>query len=293
MRLSYSKINTFKECRKKYFYQYIEKLRPKTKALALMMGEALQNALEALYRDFREKKGKYVGLGNKINKEQVAKDLKIILDDIDNYFFDKGITEPTIISTINAMFQGYVKKHYYNDLLIIDEYIPEYEYEKELFPGVTLLVKIDGLVRTGNLWWIFENKSTSGDPRTVKAELSFGDQGKTYLYGVDKEAEGVIFNVIKKPSIRLKKSESTEDFLKRLIDEYVLTPEKYILREDATYSNKQMEEFEKDTFQVAREMVDCCAYYRTCGKHCGYCPFEPLCSGYGDMSQYDKREDNK
>ena len=152
------------------------------------------------------------------------------------------------------------------------------------------MVKVDGLVRIKNLWWIFENKSTSGDPRTVKAELSFGDQGKTYLYGVDKKAEGVIFNVIKKPSIRIRQSESVEDFLKRLIDEYVLTPEKYILREDATYSNKQMEEFEKDTHQVAREMVNCYTYYRTCGKHCGYCPFEPLCSGYGDMGQYDKKE---
>ena len=291
MRLSYSKIKMFKECRKKYFYNYIEKIEPKRKSLALMMGESLQNAIEALYSDFNSKRSTYVDKGGNVNYELMSEALGCIQGQITSYFIDKGIDDPTIIHTVGSMFQGYVKKYYNEDLKDIKEYLPEYECQKELMPGVSLIVKVDGLVKKANdSWWIFENKSTSGDPRKVKTELSYNDQGKTYIYGIDREVKGVVFNIIKKPSIRINKKESVSDFLKRLIDEYILTPEKYILREETYYSAEQMKEFEKDTYQVANDIVNCCAYYRSPSEGCAYCPYEPLCSGYGDYSNYNVKK---
>jgi hypothetical protein len=51
LRLSYSKVRTYTECPKKYYFHYVEKLREKTKSGALLFGTAFDKAVEAVLKD--------------------------------------------------------------------------------------------------------------------------------------------------------------------------------------------------------------------------------------------------
>ncbi len=50
-RLSYSAVSTYESCGKKYFFSYVEKLRPTVQSSALLFGSAFDKAIEAVLKD--------------------------------------------------------------------------------------------------------------------------------------------------------------------------------------------------------------------------------------------------
>lgn len=56
IRISFSQLNTLESCQAKYYYQYIEKYRDKYLGSALGFGLALDNAINKILEDYRDKK---------------------------------------------------------------------------------------------------------------------------------------------------------------------------------------------------------------------------------------------
>ncbi|MFW5891001.1 MAG: PD-(D/E)XK nuclease family protein, partial [bacterium] len=50
LKLSYSKISTWKRCKKKFFYKYVEGIKPKKKSLAPRLGGMGHIGLETYYK---------------------------------------------------------------------------------------------------------------------------------------------------------------------------------------------------------------------------------------------------
>jgi hypothetical protein len=61
LKLSHSSVSSYQTCARKYYYHYIEKLRPKEQSAALLWGSAIDTALNYLLLDINKQRVDYLG----------------------------------------------------------------------------------------------------------------------------------------------------------------------------------------------------------------------------------------
>lgn len=110
----------------------------------------------------------------------------------------------------------------------------------------------DALYKTkqGKLW-LQETKTSSGiSAEAFESKLNFDFQSLFYAVATELErterVAGVLYNIIFKPTIRLKKDETLEDYKNRLTDSIKTDPDKYFLRYEIVFTKKRTEEFVAD-----------------------------------------------
>lgn len=101
------------------------------------------------------------------------------------------------------------------------------EYECE---GKTIAGKIDLVAEIGGKIWLIDHKFLSqiSDPN----EYKFSSQMDSYLLALSKmdiHCEGIIWNIIHKPTIRVKKNETIDEYLTRLQDDVASRPDFYYM----------------------------------------------------------------
>ena len=109
--------------------------------------------------------------------------------------------------------------------------------------------KIDGVYREGrdkNRLWIFESKTKSeidqeGLHRTLRQDL----QTMMYCLAVQhlhqEQVSGILYNVIRRPSIRPRQNESLVEFARRCKDDYLTRPEFYFHRWEVLLDKNDLE----------------------------------------------------
>jgi hypothetical protein len=100
-------------------------------------------------------------------------------------------------------------------------------------------------------WWILETKTAA--PSTLTPDyfnrVHIDSQVMGYMYGgkevLGKFPKGIIYNVIKKPGIRLKKGETMQAFQQRVYLEYVkfAQTKNYFTRQQLIVSHARLEEW--------------------------------------------------
>lgn len=108
---------------------------------------------------------------------------------------------------------------------------------------------------------LFEHK-TMGTIREdiLKRKLSIDKQNMFYILAELAENKNlkklneVLYNILRRPQIRVKQDESKEDFIARLDTDIQDRPDFYFLRYPVTYSNKDLEKFEDSTFNKLVEI---------------------------------------
>lgn len=161
----------------------------------------------------------------------------------------------------------------------------EQELEKQI--GVhTLHGFVDGLSEDG---YIVEHKTTSADIAEggeYEYNLLWDEQVLAYmsLSGLRK----VHYTVCKKPTIRLKKDESDEEFYNRMVAWYDEDTENKIRVFTVERTDEEVAQWEQDFVTIADEMERGVIYKNTC--HCMQygrrCEYSSVCLHYDPEQQY-------
>ena len=205
-----------------------------------------------------------------------------------------------------AMLEGYFNK-YNGDPANIEKSTPEIKFEVPITNPKTgassktfyLAGKIDRLVKSGE-WWIEEYKTASQIGKTYIDRLALDSQITTYIYGIQKQRHinvaGVIYRIIRKPSIKQTAKETLQQYQDRLINDYVTRPEFYFQEERLYRSQDDLKQFEQELWfftqlllKVEREGL----YYKNtsrCGEY-GGCMYMPLCKQDPEASILYKTEE--
>ena len=168
----------------------------------------------------------------------------------------------------------------------------EKELEKEIGKH-TLHGFVDGLTDDG---YIVEHKTTSADIKEggeYEYNLLWDEQVLAYmsLTGLRK----VYYTVCKKPTIRLKKDETEEEFFKRILEWYDEDPESKIRVFVVERTDAEVEQFERDFEEICAQMQEGVIYRNTC--HCNSwgrrCEYSSICLNYNPEQQYIEFIKNK
>lgn len=189
MKLSHSKINTFSDCPRKYKLKYIDGYKKISDSAALSIGAAFHKGIEC--KSLKEAQ-KYM--------------------DKDQFFTEKEEVNRIIVE---EMVIGYLEK--YKDEKVIDtEMKLTCKLNSNEFTGI-----IDEIVCRDDKFYLSDLKTASQipkDPDKYKSQLF------KYIHLVNKQnkygLDGIIIKIIKKPSIKQKKTETIEEYKLRLHEEY-------------------------------------------------------------------------
>jgi len=149
--LTYSALNAYRNCPRKYKYRFLDNLRPRDKADSLGFGTVIHAALELWYRS--------VGDPNRLLK---------VLDLIDASFPNRTADEREKASWLlaRAMIQGYAIRYPSEDFEVVDI---EREFEGEIrnpdtggqSKTFTMRGKVDGIVKMNGDLYVLEHKTAA------------------------------------------------------------------------------------------------------------------------------------
>lgn len=155
--------------------------------------------------------------------------------------------------------------------------------------GHILTGRVDGVAEDGCL---VEHKTTSADDfEKYEYDLQWDEQILAYMYGYD--VRKMWYTVVKKPTIRQKKTETDEEFFDRMCSWYNEDPDKKIRLFEITRTDEDIAEFEKHLETLAdmmnnAETDDKYLYRNTMYCSCWgrRCEYSSICLHYDSEQQY-------
>jgi len=125
---------------------------------------------------------------------------------------------------------------------------------------LTLLGRYDEIFERGGKLWLQENKTkTTIDESKIVLTLPFDLQTMLYAYTMQhhygREVGGVLYNVIRKPSLRQGAKETERDFLNRLHDDISSNPEHYFKRYEIELVKQDINNFVRQTLDPLLHQV--------------------------------------
>lgn len=290
MKFSHSKIQTYLDCHRKFQHYYLRRVTLRKRPTYFVLGEAIHKFIEMFYRtqDVELAKRQIEQVFKSVDKTLMGR------EETHNHEVDKNIA-----LGIAAAYP----KFYNQDFDEFNKFLTEQEFEWK-FPRwhdaqkdediPTYRGKIDLLVQDhAGDWWLVETKTASAQTLTPdyfeRVKLDSQVMGymwsAKYILGVF--PRGVIYNVIKKPSIRLKKGESLAEFQRRVFLEYTkfATDKNYFTRTQVIVDQRRLDEWLVDHGRLANHIQD---RVKTKNKwwpmntgHCqgkfGSCAYMPAC----------------
>jgi len=249
---TYSSVRQFRKCKRKFFWKYIMRLRPRFRDAALAIGSAFHDAVAEWYGSKRSSMAKiaerYV---EKLEAEFAENNEAYDQKEYDK--FEGGI------QALMGMLCGYADV-YSEDRKKwpIDKDLIEAEFCIDMddfdFAG-----KID-LVVPGKKPFIVEHKTAAKIGDSYVDRLPMDTQVRAYIfgaqYGLDIKVRKVLYDVIRKPSIRRKSNETQADYNKRLADDYMARPGFYFFREPLIFNMADVNSFEYELMQTHTEFND-------------------------------------
>lgn len=156
--------------------------------------------------------------------------------------------------------------------------------------------KIDGIVRLPDWRLAVLEYKTAGEDISPDSDywLRLRCDGQISLYVMAARAMGhdvatVLYDVTRKPTIRLRKSETPEQYGERLLKDIGDRPDYYFQRREVPRLEDELAEFSAELWQQAQLIMATrrraasagpCAWFRNVSKlTCGFCQFANLCLG--------------
>lgn len=162
--------------------------------------------------------------------------------------------------------------------------------------------KMDDLAAMDDGDWIIEYKTAGQLNQGYFDRLYVDEQITMYMYAANRlgyRPKGVIYRVIRKPTIRPHKGESIAQYTDRLAEDYTKRPEFYYFEQRLYRPQDQLEDFEESlrerilTFYAEEQKG---RHYRNPSQCTNYgtCPYLPLCAGEaGAETLYTHRAPNE
>ena len=260
-----TRLKTYQICPFKEVLRYHEKLALVRGRAALAFGTAIHKGLETRDIDLA---------------------LNLLINDYPKTQEEADEQDQAYV-TVKALLEGY-----FNRYEPFKEHKPEYQFELPMMTGkgksTTLAIagKVDDLVKIDGRWWIVEYKTASRLDGSYFDRLYVDSQITMYMYAMQRlgfNPAGVIYRVIRKPSIRRKQNETNDAFCERLLKDINERPDFYFMERQLFRDTKDLKEFEHTLYLEAmqernmrkkgnafRHTVSCSMY--------GACEYLPICT---------------
>ncbi len=253
-RYSWSQLQGFRQCQAYYRHKWLRFIEKKQRKTALVMGSAVHAFLEVWHKTGSRTGGLKAALA--------------VFKEVDTSSYDqKGMQDFEVsIGIVEGMCEGYRQIHA-RDLKEYKEVMTELPvattwdlgHRKVVYRGKIDMVWTD---RDG-LKWVVETKTASKQAITQGYFERLGYEGQVVseFWLANKfcgPIEGVIYNVLVKPSIRRKyaKNETQAQFVQRVRDLYLSseTMEDYVIRHPILLSKTTVQEWEDETRDTLKQM---------------------------------------
>lgn len=271
--LTYSAMQSFKNCRRHYYYSYELCLRQKREKSFRRLGTAFHKAMET--RNLKRALAIYDGL--EPNSQDEA-------DAIDT---EKAVATGMIKGALKAFkdLQGTKEMKF-----IVPIENPQTGARSRTF---SLAGKIDEVVDNEDEIWIVEYKTAAQINKAYIDRLQLDSQITTYSYSVQRllgrPVAGIIYRIAKKPSLRRRKNETLFEFQDRITADYEARPEFYFDEQKLYRSQDDLDEFQEELWQITQDILTARRkelWYKNTSRcaEWGGCEFLPLCLKYEHAS---------
>ncbi len=275
---SNSSLSTFRDCPRLYRYKYIDMLVPDKTSESLSLGLLGHNAMEIYYKD----------------------GLPAALEMLTN--FDADDQDKVLrIGKVKALLNGYVANYGLQDFDKVLEVETEFKIPMvnpetgHKSNKVELVGKIDLIAEKNGENWLIDHKfkGTVGE----RDFWSINSQMDLYLNAFKEKynCKGIIWNIIRTPSIRQTQKETLEQYLERLGEDVKIRPEFYYTRFVMPRWDEDIKESMQDIWDVHDHLLRVARtgkFYRntSCCHKFGTCQFLPLCANGLDKDSFVKKE---
>lgn len=292
-KVSQSRVNTYRTCRRKYFFRYVEKIRAIRKARPLKFGSIVHKLLQEHSKGFDP-----FNVLERIAQSQ----RKLFLEEREMY--------GNIVEDIRYIMRAYFEFWKKSDFRMIkprgEKDIAEIAFAVEIDDGIECTGVVDGLVQSRRMNWLGEHKTHKNFPDANHRWRNM--QSAIYLKIAEikgwQKLDGTLWNYVRsKPPTRpqpLKDgglSQRKIDSLPEVVIDTIrseglsITPYRSFIQDqvdnlptwfDRVYTPikpKVVRAIWGDFIDTAREMRDTHGGKkdRNIGQHCMWCEFEPLC----------------
>jgi len=214
--VSYSSMNSFRKCPRFYYWKHIRRLEKRSFKLPFVVGRIMHHGIQTLLST-PEKAMKI--LKKKYKEESQVARKEFLLSPVEEE--DLAAQEFAVVGMLEAY------KAQYSQFLKATEHIAtEQVLQYELNKKVVVVGKIDNVLLNQNNRWMWELKNLKSlDMDRINAIKTDPQSGLYFeVYNrLKKKADrlfGILYQIIRKPSIRQKKNESRREFLVRLQEWY-------------------------------------------------------------------------
>jgi hypothetical protein len=291
--LTYSALQSFLTCPRKYFWRYIQEVEPVEKSDALLLGSAVHRYLEYFYSQVP------VDRETLLTEGLSPKTRGILNGVINNYgrIYSDDFNCYEVLSVERVLSGNIINP-------VTQRSSANFEFGGKLDTLVRLRVGMDD-IPTGSLA-IMETKTAARVDDLFWSRISLDPQTALYTHYLQEELgeeiAGVIFNVIAKPFFRQRKDETEEEFGNR-ISEKMADPEMYHRRTIAVQDLNAEEVLSdlwnaKSFIHLARENSAYPKSSSACTLYNSTCDYMALCSSKDpdavikESGLYQKREAN-
>lgn len=279
--LTHTSLETFKTCRCKYKYRYIDRICPIERKAALEFGSQMHLILQHLF-EMIEAQQTFKGDGYD-SKESVTSQLCQMIDIANMEAVDRAKLKGLII--------GYIQKWYDSDCYDYDVIDVEREFyiKSDNCICTDFSGKVDGILKrkSDGKYFILEHKTASAINDDFMMQKDIDSQTMTYAVAIQKamdiEISGAIHDILKKQQIRLKKGETEEDFCQRLIDSVDDTNFTRII---VDFNEGELSAFKDELIGAINDVASCKNFYKCTGQclgKFGACEYLPLCRAHGNL----------
>lgn len=278
--LTQSMLKTFCECPAKFKFSYLDLYAPKSFHFPFTVGTATHEGILSLLRTKNIDKS----VNNAINTfETIRKEFEMTqpLSAEESQEFELQKTY------VQSMITNYAKFHapFLNSMKII---CIEKQIESNLPSKYRFITKMDAVIKFEDKKYLYELKTSA----YLNADTAKSNYGQTLAYFLNAEKkytlDGIYIDIIKKPLIRQKTNESTEEFLNRLdlfytnpetFDFNLIYPDRMHLQQYKDFiliTEKEILKYIKKN-QFKHNRYSCKSYNRDCD-------FKPICDyGFNPM----------
>jgi RecB family exonuclease len=203
--LTYSALNTFRNCPRKYKNRYLDNLRPRERAEALSFGSVIHTAIELWYR-------------SPDTQSRLPDVLAYIDDAFENRVVDSNLMVQWHLAT--AMIRGYAERYATEEFEVVEvekEFVGEIRNPDTGRQSQTFRIagKVDGIVRCHDGLYLLEHKTASTVDASYLDKLWTDTQIALYCYYLRElgyPIVGVIYNVLLKSRLKQGKGETQEEY---------------------------------------------------------------------------------
>jgi RecB family exonuclease len=203
--LTYSALNTFRNCPRKYKNRYLDNLRPRERAEALSFGSVIHTAIELWYRS-----------------PDIESRLPDVLAYIDDAFENRMVDANQLVQwhLATAIIRGYAERYATEEFEVVEvekEFVGEIRNPDTGRQSQTFRIagKVDGIVRCHDGLYLLEHKTASTVDASYLDKLWTDTQIALYCYYLRElgyPIVGVIYNVLLKSRLKQGKGETQEEY---------------------------------------------------------------------------------